>query len=414
MLQATASKTERTKRIAFDPLSPATLADPYPFYAALRDRAPVFDAPGGYALVSRYEDVRTAALDTSTYSSKLVSLLVGGRGTGLIEPLVKLGGPVDTLAITDAPVHLAQRKLVTKHMGRDVVADLEARVVRPEVERAVCALLAAGAGDVVRMLGAPLPVVVTLELLGLPRADLPKVKSWSDESVRLLSGVISKLGFTYGAMRMIAFQTYASRAVARAVRDRMSNALLGALVEASREGVLDDREAASIVMQLLIAGSDSTANLIASGVRFLAADPALAATLRAAPERIPAFVEEVLRLETPFQGHFRVVTRDTTLAGTELRAGQRLMLLWASANRDDRVYREPERIDLDRKGPAHFGFGHGAHLCLGAALARMQARVVFETLLARARTLELRDTHTRYVPSVFTRTVVELPVRLAR
>jgi cytochrome P450 family 144 len=152
-----------------------------------------------------------------------------------------------------------------------------------------------------------------------------------------------------------------------------------------------------------------------SAVHMLARDPNLQERLRAAPARLGDFVEEVLRLEAPFQGHFRLTRRDCELAGTALPKGTRLMLLWASANRDDTVFENPQAVDLDRKNlKAHLTFGFGIHHCLGAPLARLEARIALEELLARTRAVKLTTAAVRYLPSVFVRTISELPIRLER
>jgi cytochrome P450 len=178
---------------------------------------------------------------------------------------------------------------------------------------------------------------------------------------------------------------------------------------------LGEREAASIVLQILIAGNDSSASAMGSAVHMLARDRELQERLRTAPERIPDFVEEVLRLEAPFQGHFRITRRDCELAGSVLPRGTRLMLLWASGNRDEAVFENPDAVDLDRKNlKAHLTFGFGIHHCLGAPLARLEARIALEELLASTRDVALEVGTVRYLPSVFMRTLSELPLRVER
>src|SRR5690606_5964719 len=190
--------------------------------------------------------------------------------------------------------------------------------------------------------------------------------------------------------------------------------LFDAIAAAEREGALGTREAASLVMQMLIAGSDSTASLLGSAVRRLAEEPDLAERLRGDPSLVPALVEEMLRLESPFQGHFRVARRDTELAGHPVKRGERLMLLWASANRDEAAFEDASELRLDRRRGAkpHLAFGHGIHLCLGAGLARGLARMTLERLLARTTRIELAAPALRYQPSGFVRTLERLPLRV--
>ena len=185
---------------------------------------------------------------------------------------------------------------------------------------------------------------------------------------------------------------------------------MGALVCAVEEGALTEKEASSIVLQILIAGSDSSASLMGSSVAMLAQDPALQDRLRADPTQISAFVEEAIRLEAPFQGHFRQTTRPCELGGVSLPEGARLFLAWASGNRDEQQYERAEEIDLGRVKPrAHFSFGHGIHLCIGAALGRMEARMAIAQLLRRTQSIRLNGP-LEHRPSVFVRTLQALPL----
>ncbi len=163
--------------------------------------------------------------------------------------------------------------------------------------------------------------------------------------------------------------------------------------------------------QLLIAGNDSSASLMGNAIHRLANDPPLQEKLRAHPDRIPDFIEEMLRLEPPFHGHFREASKDAELAGVKIPKGSRIMLLWGSGNRDGRHFPEPEMLDLDRKNKrTHLAFGHGAHLCLGANLARLEARVTFEELFKRTGRIESAGESVGYMRSVFVRTPERVPV----
>jgi cytochrome P450 len=189
--------------------------------------------------------------------------------------------------------------------------------------------------------------------------------------------------------------------------------LMGSLVEAVEGGALTAKEAASIVLQILVAGSDSSASLMGSAVRMMAEDPALQERLRADPALVAPFIEEVIRLEAPFQGHFRQTTRECELAGHALPAGTRIFATWASGNRDERRYDHPQVVDLARASPrSHLSFGHGIHLCIGAALGRLEARVAVTSLLRRTLSVELAEEVGRHRPSMFVRTLERLPIRV--
>ncbi len=393
----------------------ATLAHPYPAYAALRA------TPGlvrhereGYFLVSRYDEIREAAMRPDDFSSGIVEVLVrSARLPGLAVRAVDAMGPVDVLAVVDAPRHAVHRKLATRHFGREPVAHALDRM-RPFIDARLDAYFASAGGDFMREVAGPIPVGVALSVLGLPQQHGARVKRLSDRSVALLSGVLPRE--ERGRLIANALELYVySYWQFRTHRARgTGEPLFDAIASAAREGTLGSREAASMVMQVLIAGSDSTASLLGSAMRILAERPDLVAELRSDPSLVPGFVEEVLRLESPFHGHFRVVRRHTELAGRALRPGDRLMLLWASGNRDPSVYPDPDALDLRRRRgeKPHLAFGQGIHLCLGAGLARAVARTVLDGMIARGERFALADAPLRYKPSGFVRTLEALPMRV--
>jgi cytochrome P450 len=181
------------------------------------------------------------------------------------------------------------------------------------------------------------------------------------------------------------------------------------------EGRLARRHALGILVILLGAGIESTASLIGNAALLLARRPDLQAELRSDPALLPAFVEEAVRLESPFRFHYRVVARDTELGGVALARGARLMLYWSSANRDESVFERPDEIDLHRRFPRHhMAFGRGIHFCVGAPLARLETRVVLEELLARSSRVGLDpERPPRYAPSLFVRRPASLALRVA-
>ena len=398
---------------AFDPFARATLEDPYPFYRALREHAPVYRPPGAdWYYVSRYADIRAVTRDTETYSSNIVTLLVA-QGTGALIEAPKLPGmPVDVLAIADPPDHGRHRKLSTTGLGRGFPRELEPEL-QTLTDTLITAMLERGGGDWMAEFAFRVPIGVALRLLSLDDRDHVKVKALSDRAINLLSGVSSRWTMArdmVGAWRLWRWCVRAHRDA----RERRAPGLMGSLVEAVERGELSATEAASIVLQVVIAGSDSSASLMGSAVRLLAEQPELQARLRADPSLIPAFIEETIRLEAPFQGHFRQTTRACELAGVELPAGARLFLTWASGNRDEQRFEQPERVDLSRKQPrSHLSFGHGIHLCIGAALGRLEARVAVTSLLARTRTITLAESRPTHRPSIFVRTLERLELELA-
>ena len=400
----------------FDPFSAETMESPYAFYEALREEAPVFRPKGADCYyLSRYEDIKGVALDPERFSSNIVAILLAG-GSGRLSTFVPPRlpfAPPDVLAIQDPPMHRAQRKVVTGALGKDFVEAFEPSV-RALVDERLSEVLARGEVDWMHSFAFPIPITLTLDLLSLPRDDAMSVKHWADECIALLSGVNTKW--------QLASKTFAGFRFVRWCRRRFEEAeashpqpggLMGALVDAVRDGTMQSSEAVATVLQILIAGSDSSASLMGSMVRLLAQNPDVQEELREHPELIANFVEETIRLESPFQGHFRQTTVPVDLHGETLPASSRVMLLWASGNRDPRKWPKPDQIDLHRSGARHhLGFGHGIHLCLGAPIARMEGRLAIEGLLERTRWVELGEGDFPHRRSVFVRTLERLPIKV--
>jgi cytochrome P450 len=396
-----------------DPFAAESLARPYRLYRRLRDEAPVARLPGtDYYTVSRYEDVVAVALDTDDYSSKLVAILTRRTDGGTTIVNAAGAGMVDVLAIADPPDHGRQRKVMQAAFSPSFFRSLEDHI-RELAGELLTPLLGRGSADWMGEFAFRLPMSVALELVGFPRGDWARVKAWCDHGVALLSGInteqdLVEHGHESGRLvRYVAGKLEAAQATAPPPN------VTATLVQAIRDGTLSDAEAASIIVQILIAGNDSSASTMGNALRILSEDIGLQTRLRNDPSRIPDFVEEVLRLESPFQGHFRITKSDCRLRGVDLPKGTRLMLLWGAANRDERVFENPDVLDIDRPNRReHVGFGHGIHHCLGAPLARLEVRIALEEVLARTHVVERADTtRLAYLPSVFVRTLTALPVR---
>lgn len=393
-----------------DPFAPEALEDPYELYALLQREAPVHQiASTGIWLVSRHADLVEAASKPDVFSSHISAIVYAGQGT---NPAVLEGDPdaigaVDVLATQDPPIHTAQRRLMNRTFVHARIAALEPWI-RSFVGARLDEGVARGSIEWMTELAIPLPVNLIAGMLGMPSSDIPDLQRWSDAGVDLLSGVASLERMAECWQEMVGFLAY--------LRTQLLAPSPGSITsevgEAVARGDLDEREGTSMLLQLVVAGSESTTSLLGSAVRLLGSDAGVQDGLRADLSRIPVFLEEALRLESPFRGHFRVVTSDTVLGGVALPKGARVMLLWGAANRDVDAFSSPSSCDLGRAHPkGHVAFGSGIHFCLGAPLARLEARVVLEELLARTRAVEVRG-DVRHVPSLFVRRVERLEIGL--
>ncbi|MGH2784948.1 MAG: cytochrome P450 [Actinomycetota bacterium] len=395
-----------------DIFAPDALEDPYGIYDALRDGEPVHRiAESDLWMISRYADLVEAASKPDVFSSHISAVIYAGQGPtpAVLQADPDAIGAVDVLATADPPDHTQQRKLMNRTFRHDRIVELE-KIVRGFIEPALDRALADGTVDWMEAAAVPLPIIVIADVLGMPNSDLEDLRRWGDAGVDLLSGVASIERMMECWQAMTGFLAY--------LRERLESPQPGSvtaeIASAVQNGGFTDREGVSLLLQLVIAGSESTASLIGSATLMLADDQSLQKELRAAPERLPVFIEEALRLESPFRGHFRITTKETTIGGVPLPEGSRVMLMWGSANRDPSAFPDPARLDLERDHPkAHVGFGSGIHFCLGAPLARMETRIVLERLLARTSGFRLAGNDgPKHVPSLFVRRLADLPLTL--
>lgn len=390
---------------SYRPFDPATLAEPYELHAALREQAPVYEVPGiGIFLVSTYALVLEVLGDPERYSSR-VGAQAGGDAPELRAVSARGYPPVDTLLTCDPPAHARYRQLVAHAFPARRVARLEDYVRRLAVEL-LEGFAADGAVDLVSRFAVPLPLTVIADQLGVPRRDMALFKKWSDDSVAPLGGMIPAERRRACAESIVEFQHYMVRRIEERraePRDDILSDLVAARV--SGEVPLDLPEMLSILQQFLVAGNETTASLIASATLLLLRNPDELARVTGDPSLVPNMVEEALRLESPVQALFRVATRETDLGGVRIPTGARLAVLYASANRDAAQFPDPHRFDVRRENArSHLAFGRGEHFCIGAALARKEAVVAFETLLPRLRGLRLRkDRELVYEPSFILR-----------
>lgn len=398
-------------------LDPAVIENPYPFYRALRNTAPVYQVPGTEVyLVSSWHLIHEVLRNQADYSANLTGILItDAQGQPALFDLTRFGGTVDAIANADEPLHAVHRKLVLPQLNTRKVAAMEMEV-RQWVQQGLARLLAAGQGDCVGELANAIPVKVMARLVGLPLEDVDQLLDWAFSGGDILAGTATlermvELGISTAAMRAYLQQHFEK--MQRQPPLRGPQDVMGELAEGVRQGLISAQDAVAITIVLVGAAGESTSSLVGSAIRMLAQDEALQQRLRAQPDLIDRYIEEVVRLESPFKGHYRAVLQETRLGGVTLPDTARVFLLWAAANRDPSVFTEPDRLDIERANTGdHLGFGHGIHFCIGARLARMETRVILSELLQQTRHFCLDETiPIRHVPSIFVRRLDQLNLR---
>lgn len=399
-------------------LDPAVIENPYPFYRALLGEAPVYRVPGTQVyLVSSWRLIHEVLKNQQDYSANLTGILISDAGgEPVLFDLAQFGGVVDAIANADEPFHAVHRKLVMPLLTARKVAAM-AGEVRDWARHGVRQLLAAGSGDCVGDLANAIPVKVMARLVGLPVADVDRLLGWAFSGGDILAGTSTlstmvELGASTAAMRAYLLEHF--RLAQQRTDPRAPGDVIGELAEGVRQGLVSEQEAVGIMIVLVGAAGESTSSLVGSAIRLLAEDDALQQRLREQPALLDRYIEEVVRLESPFRGHYRAVRKPTRLGGVDIPGDARVFLLWAAANRDPDAFAAPDRLDLERGDSGeHLGFGHGIHFCIGARLARMEARIILEELLQATRSFRLDGAVAiRHVPSIFVRRLGELHLQL--
>lgn len=394
-----------------DLFDPATVDDPYPFYADLRRHSPVYRVPGtDFFLVSTWDAVQEATARAEDFSSNLTAALVHQGNAITVFDMDTAGSAGHVLATADDPHHADERKLVLPGLVAKRIRALEPFIERTARQLWTDAAPVSGM-EWMSAMGDRLPMTLVAKLIGLPDEDVPRLVEWGYGSTELLGGVLAEGRLPVAvdaAMQLAGYLHGAFEATRRAPGDDV----LGDLAVAVNDGVIEAHVAVLMLVQLVGAGGESTAGLIGNAARLLATDPEAQAAVRDDPTLLPALLEETLRLESPFRGHHRHVVADTELAGTDLPAGAHLLLLWGSANRDEAAFTEPDRLRLDRPtARAHLAFGKGLHFCVGAALARTEARIALGALLANTGRFDLAEA--QWLPSIMVRRHRRLQLTLA-
>ncbi len=371
--------------------------DPRRAYAWMRAHEPVFRDRNGFAGVAGYTAVVDVERDAGVFSN-----------AGGIRPEY---GPMPHMIDMDDPQHLQRRKLVNTGFTRKRI---EART--EDIGRICDALIDAvidrGECDFVRDLAAPLPIAVIGDMLGVPPQERETFLEWSDDMMNAqgtnaTADMIDKMMAAFTAYADFTLRTIAERRAAPT--EDLTSVLAHAEVDGQR---MSDEEIVAETLLILVAGDETTRHVLSGGMEQLLRNPDQRDALAADPARIPAAVEEMVRWVSPVKNMCRTVTRDVDFHGTELRAGEKVMLLFEAANFDESVFDNPDQFDVTRNPNPHIAFGLGAHFCLGNQLARLEGRLMFERLLERIPAMELAtDAPLPLRPASNVTGIVEMPVR---
>ncbi|HYH94419.1 cytochrome P450 [Hyalangium sp.] len=378
----------------YRPLELPQLEDPHPFLARLRREAPVVLAPTFQLwLITRYQDVLSILKDSRRFSSQDIlrsPLELPREVTAVLE---EAGFTQDyPLLGDDPPAHTRIRGFVGKAFSAARMAALAPRIQQIATEYLDAFPRREGRTDVVAGLTYPLPMRVATELLGIPQEDMDRIKKWCEEPIQLFNSGQTPEQQLERAQRIAAYWLYLRALVEERRRNPRPDDILTTLIEARIEGEkpLDTREMVNLASVLVFAAQETTTNLLGNALIHLLRHPESWRALCEEPARIPQAVEEVLRYDAPASAMMRSTTEDVVLSGTPVPQGSRLLLLFNSANRDEDIYEQADRFDITRESAArHLGFGYGTHFCVGAPLARLQARITLETLTQRLPGLSL-------------------------
>lgn len=385
-----------TEAVTFVPFGRDTWRDPFPLYARLREEDPVHRTPHGYWVLSRFQQVWDAARDTATFSS--------AQGLTFTNEVAELG-LAPTIVMMDPPDHTRYRRLVNRGFTPRHVDELEPELRRFVADR-VARLRDAGSGDFVAEVGAPTPNWVVAAYLGVPEDERAQFGRWTGEIVSAGAG-----GHPMGAANALAeLYGYFTELVERR-RRAPGDDLVSILVRADDEGAGIGLEGILGYAFVMIAGgNDTTTGLLAGAVELLTRHAEQRARLLDDPALVPNAVEELLRLTSPVQGLCRVATRDVEIGGRRIAEGDRVLLLYASANRDPREFGDDvDDLDVRRRIERMLTFSTGAHFCLGAAAARLQGRVVLEELLRQCPDFAVDADAGTFADGAFTRRYASLP-----
>jgi len=397
--------------VSYNPLDRRYQTDPYPIYRELRERDPFHRSrlAGGWIL-TRYADVAAVLKDPRFLADdKKLPFQMKQRQQFIKDGLMEADEALSSSMLrSDPPDHTRLRGLVSKAFTPRTIESL-----RPRIEAIVQELLdnaaTNGQMDIIREFSYPLPVIVIAEMLGVPTEDREQFKRWSDDAVASF-GIGSVHDFLRSRDAFRELQSYFER-VAEERRREPREDLLSALLAAEQEGdKLTLEEVFATCILLLVAGNETTTNLIGNGLLALLRHPDQLALLRDDPDLIESAVEELLRYDSPVQATSRFVQEDVAIDGHTVAANQQAIVLLGAANRDPERFSDPDRLDITRQDNQHLSFSHGIHYCLGAPLARLEGQIALLALLDRFPNLRLTSDRPTWGDNLILRGLTSLPV----
>jgi len=382
--------------------------NPHPLYEQMHQVGHVHRiGESGFYAVSSWDGVNEAVARCGDFSSNLTAtMMYQPSGTVTAFEVGQLAGATQALATADEPAHSVHRKALLPQLAAKRI-----RAFEPFIADTAAHIWNVNAKDGgIEWMGAManrLPMMIVGRIIGVPDADIDKLIQWGYSATQLVEGLVTQDQMEAASVSVMELGGYITEQFQQAAANPKDD-LLGDLATACATGDLDEVTAQVMMITLFSAGGESTASLIGSAAWILTTHSHIQHQVRDQPELLGAFVEEVLRYEPPFRGHYRHVVNDTELCGVELSAGSRLLLLWGAANRDPSHFDDPGLFRLDRpSGKSHITFGKGTHFCVGAALARLEATIVLGQLLEGTSNIAAAETG-NWLPSLLVRRLKRL------
>ena len=389
-------------------LDPEVLANPYPLYARLRAETPVYWDPYLHAwVVTRYADVITVLHDFSADRTPTPEQFAA-MGLSELGPIAQV--MMRQMLFMDAPAHTRLRGLASMAFTPARVEALRTHI-REIVDDLIEPLLVAGRMDVINDLAAPLPAIVTAEMLGVPTSDCDTLKAWSADFAEVLGNFQHNPDRTQRTLRCVEeMSAYFRDAISRMKtdpREGLINSFMTAEIDRDR---LTEEEIIANCIVTMVGGQETTTNLIGNGILSLLRNPDQLQRLRDDLTLIPSAIEELLRYESPSQHTARIAPRDTEIGGKQIRKGQAVIAVMGAGNRDPERFPDPDRLDLGRTDNRHLAFGWASHFCFGAALARIEGQLVIGAIARRMINLKLEPGPLVWRDNLGLRGLTSLPV----